>query len=295
MKGHASAAALLIAACLPLSGGGAEPPGGAPAEAVHLGTFVWDLDAPWFGGFSGLEVGADGASFLLLSDRVRLVSGRFRRDARGVVAGVEAEEPMALPDVEGNPLRGRRADSEGLAIIGGRMFVSFEGLARVREEGRDGAPPRLLPAAPAWERLPPNAALEALAADGEGRLLAVSERPPRGEDGFPVWRLEGETWRELFRIPDEGGFDPVGADWGPDGRLYVLFRAFTGLGFRSRLVRFDADGRGEALMETATGVHDNLESVAVWEDAEGLRATMVADDNFRFLQRTEIVDYRLPP
>jgi hypothetical protein len=44
----------------------------------------------------------------------------------------------------------------------------------------------------------------------------------------------------------------------------------------------------------ATGTHDNLEGLDVWADAEGLRATMISDDNFRFFQRTEIVDYRLP-
>jgi len=41
--------------------------------------------------------------------------------------------------------------------------------------------------------------------------------------------------------------------------------------------------------------HDNLEGVSVWRDADGaLRATLVSDDNFRFLQQTEIVEYLLP-
>jgi hypothetical protein len=34
--------------------------------------------------------------------------------------------------------------------------------------------------------------------------------------------------------------------------------------------------------------------VAIWADDQGLRATMISDDNFRFFQQTEIVDYRLP-
>jgi hypothetical protein len=55
------------------------------------------------------------------------------------------------------------------------------------------------------------------------------------------------------------------------------------------------DGTGlETLFTTATGTHDNLEGLDVWSDSDGLRATMIADDNFRFFQRTEIVDYRLP-
>ena len=82
---------------------------------------------------------------------------------------------------------------------------------------------------------------------------------------------------------------------GPDGRLYVLERDFTGLGFRSRLRRLNIDGSGEEiLLTTATGTHDNLEGLDVWADAEGLRATMISDDNRYFFQETQFVDYRLP-
>ena len=58
-----------------------------------------------------------------------------------------------------------------------------------------------------------------------------------------------------------------------------------------------ADGpmNEESLLETATGTHDNLEGVAIWRDNQGrLRATMVSDDNFFALQRTELVEYALP-
>ena len=50
----------------------------------------------------------------------------------------------------------------------------------------------------------------------------------------------------------------------------------------------------EVLLTTVTGTHDNLEGLTVWKDAAGLRATMISDDNFRFFQQTQIVDYRLP-
>ena len=72
-------------------------------------------------------------------------------------------------------------------------------------------------------------------------------------------------------------------------------RDFTGLGFRSRLLRAGLDGSGaEILLTTSTGTHDNLEGLDVWADGEGLRATMISDDNRNFLQETEFVDYRLP-
>ena len=92
---------------------------------------------------------------------------------------------------------------------------------------------------------------------------------------------------------------PVGADFGPDGRLYVLERKFARIGFRSRLRRFkwtdSALTQEETLIETSVATHDNLEGVSIWRDSRGqLRATMISDDNFLWIQRTEIVEYSLP-
>jgi hypothetical protein len=91
----------------------------------------------------------------------------------------------------------------------------------------------------------------------------------------------------------------TGADVGPDGRLYVLERSFSILGgFASRVRRFAIGRDGltdETLMlETPPGRHDNLEGISVWQDDDGLRMTLISDDNQRFFQRTELVDYRLP-
>ena len=78
----------------------------------------------------------------------------------------------------------------------------------------------------------------------------------------------------------------------------MLERDFLGIrGFASRVVRFDllALGPEEELLRTAPGIHDNLESIAVWRDTAGdLRLTMISDDNFSLLQQTQLVDYRLP-
>ncbi len=91
----------------------------------------------------------------------------------------------------------------------------------------------------------------------------------------------------------------MGADFGHDGRLYVLERGFNGLGFRTRVRSFDISngiaGDEKVLFNKGIGRHDNLEGISVWRDAAGLiRLTMISDDNFRFLQQTEIVEYALP-
>jgi hypothetical protein len=294
-------AGLGLGALAPATNGlnGGPTPGltdGAADPTTYLGTYVWSADWQGFGGFSGLDLDADGLGFTALSDRALLVSGRLRRDGSGLVTGVETGEPRLLVDREERRLRGRRADSEGLAIApDGTTWISMEGEVRVRREGRNGAPPELLPLHPDFERMRFNAALEALALDPEGRLLTIPESPPRGQQDFPVYRLDGDRWNVIFRLPARDGFEVTDADVGPDARLYVLERDFTGLGFRTRLRRVGLDGTDEEiLLTTSTGTHDNLEGLAVWADAAGLRATMISDDNFRFFQRTEIVDYRLP-
>jgi len=100
-------------------------------------------------------------------------------------------------------------------------------------------------------------------------------------------------------LPRIGVFRPVAADFGPDGRFYLLERRFHGPGgFSSRLRRFDLGPKGfssgQVLLQTKAGRHDNLEGLSIWRGPDGLRATMISDDNFLFMQVTEIVEYRLP-
>lgn len=302
----AALAALGLTACAATAvslAAGVEAEGGARGDlggsAVLVGTFPWESDLPAFGGFSGLDVGTDGLGLLAVSDRATLLRGRLSRDASGAVAGVEAEAPVRLLDEEGRLLRGLPADSEGLAVDArGRVFVSFEGVPAIRRLGPPDEPAVLLPAAPEWADLPVNRSLEALAVDADGRLYAIPEEDEGG--AFPVWRLDGDAWTVAFRIPRRDGFRVTDAAIGPDGRLTVLERHFSGLAFRSRLRRFDLDGTGEATLWTsASGEFDNLEGVSVWRDEAGLyggglRATLVSDDNFRFFQQTQLVDLRLP-
>ena len=60
-------------------------------------------------------------------------------------------------------------------------------------------------------------------------------------------------------------------------------------------MRLTADGvqDDEILLETRPLQYDNLEGISVWHDGTDIRVTLISDDNFIFLQRTEIVEYRL--
>ncbi|WP_424985059.1 esterase-like activity of phytase family protein [Microbulbifer sp. S227A] len=268
------------------------------ARAVFLGTFEWQLPQDWFGGLSGIELSADGRSMTVMTDRGRLLYGDIHRQD-GRIGSIEPLRSVRLRAHNGAFLIGRIRDSEGLAIApDGTIHVSFEGVHRVSRYDRPDAPAYGLHRPQVFRQLPLNGGLEALAVDAQGRLLALPERGFDANGDIPVYRWQDGVWTQPFCLPSDGAFLPVGADVGPDGRLYVLERAFNVFGFRARVRswRLVADGAvdEQLLVLTKTGTHDNLEGIAVWTDARGrLRLTMVADDNFKFFQRTELVEYVL--
>lgn len=283
---------LILAAAL---AGAAFPACPAAAEAEYLGTWVWDEDRADFGGFSGIEIAPGGLTGFVLSDRGMIASVQLSRDAAGRIDGAEITDSVPFLDTEGRVMRESRVDAEGLAIgADGTIFISFEGDVRVRQQPGLHGDPSLLPRHDDFAAMQDNAALEALAIAADGALYAIPERSGRADVPFPVYRLRNGAWDIAFALPRRGAFLVAGADIGPDGMLYVLERDFTGIGFRSRVRRFDLQGGSEdELLRTGTGTHDNLEGIAVWDDGAGLRLTLISDDNFRFFQRTEIVEYRL--
>ena len=281
----AAALAALAACAAPLE---------APERAEFVAALDWDHPDERHGGLSGIEVSGDGRRVVAITDRGTLVRARLRRED-GVPVAIRRTRHDSLTTPEGKVLTGFAADSEGLAVgADDGVAISFEGYHRVWRFARNGTGLARLPLEPAISALRTNSGLEALAVDAEGRIHAIPERPEG--DAFPVWRWDGTAWSVSFTIPRRGPMKVVGADFGPDGRLYVLERRIAlPIGFRSRVRRFEADGTGEAvLLETPPGRHGNLEGLSVWRDAEGaLRLTMVSDDNFIPLQRGEIVEYRL--
>ena len=285
---------ILLALAL-VAGCGAVASVDASPSVEYLGRHVWRGSGADFGGFSGLELNEDGSRFWALSDGGTLWTGRLQRDATGIT-GVEVDSQRRLKTSRGQPVEGRIADAEGLALApDGTLYVSFEGLARVAAYRDLDGPALRVPRAPDFEGMQRNSSLEALAIGPDGTLYTLPERSGLANRPFPVYALKGPRWNLAFEIPRRGPFLAVGADVGPDGRFYLLERDFTGLGFRSRVRRFDLTGGSEeTLLETGTGTHDNLEGLSVWRDATGaIRLTMVSDDNYKFFQTTEFVEYRL--
>jgi len=283
----------------------AQSPARVLGEAEYHNSYRWFARGDELhGGVSGLWVSEDGSEFVALSDRRGFVQGRFERGESDAITGISSDGFRPLRYAEtGGPLALNDIDAEGLTRLpDGRFLVSFEARARIGALDLQSGKVSDWPVPKFFAKLQFNSGLEALATDPQGRVIAIPERSGKLDRPFPVYRSEdGRRWSEPYSLRRDGGpFLVVGADTGPDGRLYVLERHYLEWrGFASRVRSFafgpDALTDERLIVQTRVGDHDNLEGLSVWRDAAGdLRLTMVSDDNFFVFQRTEFVEYRLP-
>jgi len=267
-------------------------------EFVFSGELTLNSRSEDFGGFSGLELSQNGRQFVALSDRGTYIDGQIHRENE-ILVDVSFSDSKPILKIDGEPVTSANFDAEGLAIAqDGTAYVSFEGFHRVRLYASLDQPAKNIPSHSNFTNLQTNSSLELLAVDDIGRLYTAPERSGKLDRPFPVYRFENGSWARFGDIPRLGEYLLVGADIGPDGKFYLLERGFRGISFSSRIRRFDIGQNGlkngEILLVTEYGRHDNLEGLSIWEsENQEIVATMIADDNFRFFQSTELVEYRL--
>jgi len=234
--------------------------------------------------FSGIAT-TDGVNLLLLSDHGFVAEARLQRGYGQQITGIQMRRVVLLNDEHGHPLTGSLHDSEGIAVArDGSIYVSFEQHNRVVRYPNLGAPAQNLGEHIDFERLRAGRGIEALAVDRNGTIYAIPERPARATYGFPSYRLQNGEWTGSFRLPEDGNFLPVGADFGPDGLLYVLERELGAGGHRSQVRRFGINGRAisapQVVMRSDFGQFGNLEGLSVFRDWSGrIRLLMVEDDD----------------
>lgn len=255
----------------------------------------WKLKAPWFGGWSGIEVANQGGQMTVISDRGQIVDATLSR-TNGRITGVRVQSTKRLTKSSGGYLRKKASDAEGLAIAGdGTAFISFEHRHRIMRVDLATGRTRNRIKLPFQNEMGENSGVEAMAIGPDGTLYALTEAAPSRGQPFPLYAYSNGQWRVSARIPQRGPFVPVGADIDAYGRLWLLERATTPLGFRSR-VRLFVINPGSAqeytMLTTIPARYDNLEGISVWQDArDKMHVTMISDDNFFRLQRTQIVEY----
>ncbi|WP_424931211.1 esterase-like activity of phytase family protein [Amaricoccus macauensis] len=280
-------------------------PAGAAAEenALKLSSKItWSHAEAGFGGFSGLEVLDGGARILVVSDRGHWARADLIRKSDGTLQRARLTGFGPILAISGAPLSGQDADAEDLSIApDGAAYMSFEHFHRIRRYPRIDGPAENIDGPREFQGLQRNSGLEALAVDAEGTLYAIPERSGEWDRPFPVYRLRDGRWDRELSVTRRGKFLVTGADFGPDGRLYILERHFQFLGgFIARVRSFAVDSGGltdeRTLMETrlGDGALDNMEGISVWRDGDGqIRVTLISDDNFNALQRTILAEYVL--
>ncbi|MGH1330287.1 MAG: esterase-like activity of phytase family protein [Paracoccaceae bacterium] len=288
----------LIAAAILTSIGPSFAQSQSAPQARFVSSFAWSDPDPAFGGFSGIELGEDGLSFTAVSDRGTIATGNFtRKDSK--IIGMTDFEISKLHGLNGPEMPRYFDDSEGLALASdGTIYISFESEHRVWSYATPHSDAVALPRHPDFKDMQNNSSLEALAIDRNGTLYTMPERSGEITRPFPVYRFKNGRWDQPFAVPRSGDYLLVGADIGPDGRLYILERSLILLGFTSRVRSFEMGKKSltdeRLLIQSPLGLHDNLEGISVWRDGEGnIRLTMVSDNNFRAFQRNEIVEYAL--
>jgi hypothetical protein len=260
-----------------------------------VSTVTWEWDAAWFGGFSGLELSQDGGLMTVLSDRGMLAQVTLLR-GNDLLVGLAPLSNSLLFDQDNTPLRPDARDVEGLAIAqDGTAYASFELEHRVARLNPQTGVTQDLPSHPDFAKLGKNTGLEALAVHPDGRLFTLSEAAADASRTTPLYAFDKGRWQITHRVPLPGPFRPVGADFDDQGRLYLLERTVTPLGFRTRVRRLDLNAapiKAEVLLTSFPAAFDNLEGLSVWRDQSGAtRLTLISDDNFFQLQTTQIVEF----
>lgn len=243
-------------------------------------TFLRSIPLDALGGVSAIEVEQDGQAAFVLSDRGTAHRFTIQRTGDGGLISNITSVDLPYP----------AWDIEGLAISEAGTFVSYEDPASISTlDGNVLITPR------EFMELPSNGALEALAITPDGALLTLPENPPKRTGTIPIYRYKDGVWSIVAYLSRSGGFQATGADVGPDGELYVLERAFSALGFRTRIRRITLDAArptAETVLQTGLGTHDNLEGLSVWKSSSGATClSLVSDDNFLSVQVSELVEY----
>ena len=271
-------------------------PSVSTAETLELiGTYDWRSESVI--GFSGIEMTADGLGFLAVADEGWWVQGRVDRDGEAI-SEIKVTRIEAILGQDGFPVSARRvadwSDAEGLAIgADGQAWVSFERWAHVWRFDRPFQRANWIKDHETFYEFSENRQLEAVAIAPDGTVYVFSEQPLI--DGFPIYRLgDDNLWNIDGYLPERDVFAIVGADFDQDGTLFLLERKLiVGLWWQNRVRRVRLDGSEDITLWTSgRDEFGNLEGISVWRDQNGLRLTLVSDNNGG-RHPTQFVEFRL--
>ncbi|MFK5998048.1 MAG: esterase-like activity of phytase family protein [Rhodobacterales bacterium] len=267
------------------------------ANVTLLSTYSWTMPDKAFGGLSSLYLNDQGNRFLATSDRGHFLTGKINR-RNGKIIGITEQNITPILTPKGQPVRGKNVDAEGLAVRkDGEIFVSFERNHRVWAYDSVTSAAQKLPKHADFKELEFNASLESLAIDAKGWLYVMPEIPEKQGNPLPVYRYKNKAWDKRLSIPELSEFRATGADFGPDGKFYLLERHRSIIaGYTTRIRRFTRATTGfkdqQVLLKTPYGTHGKVEGISVWQDDQNrIRITLILDNNFSRTKKTELIEY----
>ena len=278
-----------------------------------LAGYELSSESEYWGGLSGMVVSADGELLTAVADTGHWYRIGLEHDTAGRLTGFMGAESGWLLDTQGKPPKKRRSTAMPkrsrrcpTAISWWPLRISTGiWLYKKPPKGHALSQPAVVAGAPPdIAKLPRNGGIEAMARLPSGEYLLLSESGITVDGDRLGWIGRRSKWAEL-RLAPTGSFEPSDLALLPDGDLLLLERRVNLLdGFVSRLSVIDAQTlapgavlqpRELAILGSPLNV-DNFEAVAARQAPDGSTLIYVlSDDNQRALQRTLLLQFRLPP
>ncbi|MCB8818959.1 esterase-like activity of phytase family protein [Microvirga rosea] len=267
-----------------------------------------------FGGFSSLWRSANGQRLVSVADNAQWLTARVET-ADGRLSGLSDAKLAPLLAWSGKPLgETRYYDTESLTIANGVAYVGVERKHAIMrfDWGADGVAAKASPVKlPEDIRehikdLPNNQGLEAIGVAPPrsplaGALVAIAERARKHDKPTRGFIVTGSRVGE-FSVRRSDDYDISDLAFLPSGEMLLLERQFSLFrGFRVRLrrvaadvLRPDAEIDGAVIFESeASHEIDNMEGLAVHQDAGDTVLSLISDNNFSPLQRTLLLEFSL--
>jgi hypothetical protein len=267
-----------------------------------------------FGGFSSLWRSPDGQRLVSVADNAQWLTARVLT-SDGRLSGLSETQLAPLLAGDGRLLGGTRYyDTESLTIANGVAYVGIERKHAIMrfDWGSKGLAARAQPVALPREvredikDLPNNHGLEAIGVAPPrsplaGAVVAIAERARKHDKPTRGFIVTGPHQGE-FSVRRSSGYDVSDLAFLPDGDMLLLERQFSLFeGFRVRLRRVAADMiepgaeiDGAVIFESDSSHEiDNMEGLAVHQEAGDVVLTLISDNNFSPLQRTLLLEFSL--
>lgn len=270
-------------------------------------TFIaaWELRSPNenFGGISGLVASASGR-FVGIGDAGTLISFGLTNEAQKHKSLI-----APLPNLAGPDISYRDRDSEGIAVDPdtGQYWVSFEANHAIRRYSASFKTQTGIVRPVEMRGWTRNKGAESIIRLKDGRFIVIGEsvdnstHPALLFSGDPV---EPGSSVMPFRFRPPSGYRVTDGVQLPDGRIAFVNRAVgfpQGFSAKISLMNSISINRGATVSATVIAslapplLVDNLEGIAVTQEAGDTFLWLISDNNFSIFQRTILMKFRLPP